>query len=546
MYANCRGIKGKKESFKEIVEKINPDIIVLNETMYSKNEKTSLRAYKSFTNNREGKSGGGIEILVRNSVANKTLKISEGSPEIEELTIRTETQNRILNIISLYGKIEGRESKEKIQKQFSHLQELINRIENAGEDYILVGDLNAKIGCKENGIKGNNMEQNEAGKELLNLEKNTQGLIVNKSIKCKGKWTRVNTKNCNEKSILDYVMTNQSVYDDIIEMIIDEEKLYRLTKYKGKEIKETDHNTIIIEINDVRQKQHKDKRTRWNTKNKQGWKIYKEITENNKDLDRTWRGDNVENEWENWAEIASKILNKSLGKIRISGKNRQGIDNEVREMMQEKRKIRKETNATDNIENKALLIKRRQDIEALIKKKINENEEEKITEMTNKLSDKKNNNKELWKLKRMTQTKNSSAFTIKDDKGEDITSPEEIKNRVTEYYEELYESNEVKEGYEDYNESQNKFIGQCLVTKDKYIQELTEIEIEEAIKDLEKGKAVGPDEISNEMIIEGGTSMRKSILRMMMIIYNKEEIPKEWNKAYIKKTYIEDQAQRKR
>ena len=75
------------------------------------------------------------------------------------------------------------------------------------------------------------------------------------------------------------------------------------------------------------------------------------------------------------------------------------------------------------------------------------------------------------------------------------------------------------------------------MTKDKCIQELTEIEIEEAIKDLEKGKAVGPDEISNEMIIEGGTSMRKSILRMMMIIYNKEEIPKEWNKAYIKNMY---------
>ena len=50
-------------------------------------------------------------------------------------------------------------------------------------------------------------------------------------------------------------MTNESVYDDIIEMKIDEEKLYRLTKYKGKEIKETDHNTIIIEINDARQQQ---------------------------------------------------------------------------------------------------------------------------------------------------------------------------------------------------------------------------------------------------------------------------------------------------
>ena len=49
--------------------------------------------------------------------------------------------------------------------------------------------------------------------------------------------------------------------------------------------------------------------------------------------------------------------------------------------------------------------------------------------MTENLSDKKNNNKELWKLKRMTQTKHSSAFTIRDDKGEDITNPEKNKKQ---------------------------------------------------------------------------------------------------------------------
>ena len=194
MYANCRGIKGKKDSLKEIVEKINPDIIVLNETMYKKNERTNIRAYSAYTNNREEKNGGGIEILVRKSIENKTLKISEGSPGIEELTIRTETKNRTLNIISLYGKIEGREKKENIQKQFSHLNELIKGIENSGEDYILLGDLNAKIGSKEDGIKGNNEDQNEAGKSLLKLEETTQGVIINKTTKCKGKWTRVNTK----------------------------------------------------------------------------------------------------------------------------------------------------------------------------------------------------------------------------------------------------------------------------------------------------------------------------------------------------------------
>ena len=104
MYANCRGIKGKKDSFNEIVEKINPDIIVLNETMYQNNERSRPKAYKSYTKNREGKSGGGIEILVRNSIENRTIIISEGTPEIEELTIRTESKKRTLNVISLYGK----------------------------------------------------------------------------------------------------------------------------------------------------------------------------------------------------------------------------------------------------------------------------------------------------------------------------------------------------------------------------------------------------------------------------------------------------------
>ena len=38
MYANCRGVKGKKMSLKGIVEVTDPDIIVLNETWYKNNE----------------------------------------------------------------------------------------------------------------------------------------------------------------------------------------------------------------------------------------------------------------------------------------------------------------------------------------------------------------------------------------------------------------------------------------------------------------------------------------------------------------------------
>ena len=117
---------------------------------------TKLKAYTSYTNNREGRNEGGIEILVRNSVKNRTVIISERNDNIEELTIRTETKKRAINIITMYGKIEGRESSENIKSQFTHIENIIQNIESTGEDYILIGDLNAKIGNKENGIKGNN------------------------------------------------------------------------------------------------------------------------------------------------------------------------------------------------------------------------------------------------------------------------------------------------------------------------------------------------------------------------------------------------------
>ena len=79
--------------------------------MYRNNEETKLKAYKSYTNNREGRHGGGIEIMVRNNVQNKRIIVSERNDEIEELTIRTETKKIAMNIISMYGKIEGRENK---------------------------------------------------------------------------------------------------------------------------------------------------------------------------------------------------------------------------------------------------------------------------------------------------------------------------------------------------------------------------------------------------------------------------------------------------
>ena len=86
-------------------------------------------------------------------------------------------------------------------------------------------------------------------------------------------------------------------------------------------------------------------------------------------------------------ELVNKILMKTLGIIRITDKNKQGIDSEVRELMEEKRKICKETNSIQNEEEQITLINKRKEIEDQIRKKIIENEERSITEMINNNED---------------------------------------------------------------------------------------------------------------------------------------------------------------
>ena len=97
--------------------------------------------------------------------------------------------------------------------------------------------------------------------------------------------------------------------------------------------------------------------------------LYQDTTEYNNDLDQTWKSNDVQKEMKMWMRIVNNILRKTIGIIRISNKNKQEIDNEVRELLQVKMKIRKKSNSTNDIETKKKLIKRKE-IETLMKQKI--------------------------------------------------------------------------------------------------------------------------------------------------------------------------------
>ena len=115
------------------------------------------------------------------------------------------------------------------------------------------------------------------GKRLINLTNNFNLKILNKNPKCKGKWTRIDTKNENEKSIIDYSLCTQALYTNLNTITIDEEENYKLN---GRS--KTDHNSIIIKINkSTSMVKKKIDSYQWKINSNTNWTRFRETMQNN-------------------------------------------------------------------------------------------------------------------------------------------------------------------------------------------------------------------------------------------------------------------------
>ena len=348
MYANIRGMKGKKNSLIESLNDNNPQVFLLTETQLRSNIGMQIKGYQFYGRKREGKNGGGVAILVRNDIIDKVIPhISDRPIELMWISIRRQNKEPLFLGVH-YGKQESRTNKEEIENEMALLKEEIREMNNEGE-IVIAMDANAKVNLINEGISRN-------GYHILKVFQDEDIQMLNGSAKCEGAITRKNTKNVNEISAIDFVVASHDAAEMINKVIIDESGTYKI---KGRH--ETDHNTFLIKINiNKLDKQKVVRKTDWNMRaSSEKWSQFDdELKKRQSEAQNTLENKEIDfdvryKQWYNELDMAARL---TIGKTTFKAGGKEKFSNEVKELQKRKKVMKNEIRDENDQERKSALI----------------------------------------------------------------------------------------------------------------------------------------------------------------------------------------------
>ncbi|XP_066930834.1 uncharacterized protein [Clytia hemisphaerica] len=409
-----------------------------------------------------------------------TTEVSRKNDLEETIWIKISNQKLRLRIGAVYAPQEDKTSIPELEKIYEDVSEQRDIARKNCENFIISGDLNAKIDLKK-GDKSS--KSTKAGRILQNFTKKNRLYITNCDEKTKGFYTRIQG---NEKSVIDYIIIDKKNKEYLLSASIDEEKLY--TPYhidKGRTVY-ADHNAFIITMNwEMEKVVEKDKRKLMKfgkseieryKKLTNGKNFTKIATESTADTNKKYK------QWENELKKSAKLCFK---KVSINKYSRQ--DPEIARMMKRKRKLKKA--GGDDPINRI----RDRLINEQIEKLLCEQQKRKVDKTVQKIIEAGGvNSPEFWEILKVKSKKQETRCAMKDKNGNLKETEEEIQKVYQDHYNELLKTPSAasKEEEDAEKEVEENFdLLKRAAENNIESEEITMEELNTAIKQLKKEKA---------------------------------------------------------
>ncbi|XP_013384832.1 uncharacterized protein LOC106154858 [Lingula anatina] len=185
------------------------------------------------------------------------------------------------------------------------------------------------------------------------------------------------------------------------------------------------------------------------------------------------------------------------------------LSTETRILMKKRRMMKKtEVNNNRDIRNNIEYA----ELDKTIKKKAREDIRK---QNMKKIAETIENGKSMKRAKRSFQLGQDRMLTLLDKDENELTTQDQILERVEEFYGELYDSNKGIE----------------ISTKACDLPDITAWEVESAVQKMKNGKAAGNDNIKAEMVKAGGDILSQELARLFTKCLHLKEIPVAWKNA---------------
>ena len=218
MGTNSAGLKAKKDSFLNNIQVFNfPSCITIQETKLRNCGNFKLNNYQVFEKRRTGLGGGLLTAIDQNL---DPVLIQSANDDCEVLVVQCQVGSQNIRIINGYGPQEDEPLNKRLTFWQAMEQEVVSA-KNANCMVLIEFDANAKLGYEL--IKDDPNQISENGRLLKDVIQRETLVLLNSSPLCQGVVTRHRvTKNSEEKSVIDFIITCEKLAAFLENMVIDD------------------------------------------------------------------------------------------------------------------------------------------------------------------------------------------------------------------------------------------------------------------------------------------------------------------------------------
>lgn len=515
---NVGSLTGKLRELVDTAIRRRVNILCVQETKWTgqKAKEVENTGFKLWYTGTE-RNRNGVGILVDKNLTSGVVDVRRQGDRI--ILVKLVIGDTVLNVVSVYAPQVG--LCESTKKQFwEDLEEMLRGVPR-NEKLFIGGDFNGHVGASNTGFEGIHGgfgygDRNQEGENILNFALAYDLMIVNTFFK-KRQSHLVTFSSGRLSSQIDFVLTRRDDKRSCIDC-----------KVLPGECVVQQHKLVVsdfcFKICTKHIKANKILRTKW-------WKLKGEAQDSFKDKmlrEGLWNDEcgDANNMWEKMATHIRNVAVEVFGVTR--GSKREPKDTwwwneEVQKAIKEKKECFKCLHHDRNEAN----IQRYNAAKKKAKKSVSEARGKAYENLYHRL-DTKEGEKDVYKIAKLRERKTrdlNQVKCIKDETGRLLVKDHEIKDRWSEYFDNLFNRE---------NESSKTELDASLDDMSRrFVRKIQKSEVKEALKRMKVGKAVGPDNIPIEVWRYLGEVGLVWLTKLFNHIFQSNKMPDEWRKSIL-------------